>query len=327
MTRPSLACRSTGRIRGCLLVTTTTTRCGSWNDGTIFANAWFCLGRSEEIPNAGDYISGDVAGTGVLVVRGKDEVVRAFYNVCRHRGSELCDPGVGSTKGAFSCPYHNWVYDLDGTLIGTPNVRAGDDFDRSQYPLKSVACDVWDGMVFVNLSANPQPLREQLADEPDGPLDYERYRLGELRLGKRIVYEVEANWKSSMTTSTSVCTALVCILSLSNIVPMFRKGMVFDPDRPDLGVNWTRGINTFTMSGTVITACAPGLTEADHRTYWGYSVMPNVAMNLLSTGVMVYFLYPRGPGHTTIVSEYLFRPETVDDPASTALTWSSFSIS
>jgi len=281
---------------------------------TIFANAWFCLGRSEEIPNAGDYFSGDVAGTGVLVVRGKDEVVRAFYNVCRHRGSELCDPGVGSTKGAFSCPYHNWVYDLDGTLIGTPNVRAGDDFDRSQYPLKSVACDVWDGMVFVNLSTNPQPLREQLADEPDGPLEYERYRLGELRVGKRIVYEIEANWKIIHDNFNECLHCPGVHPELSNIVPMFRKGMVFDPSRPDLGVTLDEGLSTFTMSGTSALPPLPGLSEADLRSYWGYSVMPNVAMNLMSTGVMVYFIYPRGPGHTTIVSEYLFRPETVDDP-------------
>ncbi len=281
---------------------------------TIFASTWFCLGRAEEIPNAGDYISGDVAGTGVLVVRGKDDVVRAFYNVCRHRGSVLCDPGVGSTKSAFSCPYHNWVYDLDGTLIGTPNVRAGDDFDRSQYPLKSVHCDVWDGMVFVNLSANPQPLREQLADEPDGPLEYERYRLGELRLGKRIVYEVEANWKIIHDNFNECLHCPGVHPELANIVPMYRRGMVFDPDRPDLGAELDEGMNTFTMSGRSSLPVLPGLTELDHRTYWGFSVMPNVAMNLLSTGVMVYFLYPRGPGHTTIVSEYLFRPETVDEP-------------
>ena len=67
----------------------------------------------------------------------RTEQIRAFYNVCRHRGTVLCDEGAGSNKGAFSCPYHNWVYDLEGTLIGTPNVRAGDDFDPSQYPLRS----------------------------------------------------------------------------------------------------------------------------------------------------------------------------------------------
>ena len=281
---------------------------------TVFSRSWFCMGRTEEIPSPGDYIAGDVAGTGVLVVRGKDEVVRAFFNVCRHRGSMLCDEGTGSTKGAFSCVYHNWVYDLEGKLIGTPNVRAGDDFDRSKYPLKSVACEVWDGMVFVHLDPDPQPLLEQLADEPDGPLTYERYNVGELKLGHRIVYDVAANWKIIHDNFNECLHCPGVHPELSTIVPMFRKGMVFDPDRPDLGVELADGLNTFTMSGRSSLPMLPGLTDVDQRTYWGYSILPNVAMNLLSTGAMVYFLYPRGPQHTTIVSEYLFRPETVDAP-------------
>jgi Rieske 2Fe-2S family protein len=94
-------------------------------------------------------------------------------------------------------------------------------------------------------------------------------------------------------------------------VPMFRKGMVFDRERPDLGATLGEGVTTFTMSGTTALPTLPGLTETDCRTYWGYSIFPNVMMNLLSTGAMVYTLYPRGPAHTTIVSEYLYRPETI----------------
>jgi Rieske 2Fe-2S family protein len=115
--------------------------------------------------------------------------------VCRHRGTVLKDEGAGNTKGAFVCPYHNWTYDLEGALVGTPNVRADEDFDRSAYPLRHIACDEWDGFVFVHLGSNPQPLLDQLAEEPDGPLEYERYRVGELRTAHRIVYEVAANWK------------------------------------------------------------------------------------------------------------------------------------
>jgi Rieske 2Fe-2S family protein len=92
---------------------------------------------------------------------------------------------------------------------------------------------------------------------------------------------------------------------------MFRKGMVFDPERPDLGATLADGLTTFTMSGTSSLPTLPGLTATDCRTYWGYSIMPNVMMNLVSTGAMVYTLYPRGPAHTTIVSEYLYRPETI----------------
>ena len=95
---------------------------------------------------------------------------------------------------------------------------------------------------------------------------------------------------------------------------MFRRGMVFDPERPDLGAALAEGLSTFTMSGTSALPTLPGLTDLDCRTYWGYSIFPNVLMNLVSTGAMVYVLYPRGPARTTIVSEYLYRPETIDEP-------------
>ncbi len=281
---------------------------------TVFQRSWFCVGRIEEMPDPGDYLARDVAGTGVLVAHGKDGVIRAFYNVCRHRGSVLCDEGAGSTKGAFSCPYHNWVYDLEGKLIGTPNVRAGDDFDRTQYPLRSMACDTWEGFVFVHPGTEPQPLRDQLADEPDGPLDYERYKVGELLTGHKIVYEVAANWKIIHDNFNECLHCPGVHPELANLVPMYRKGMVFEPDRPDLGATLDDGLTTFTLSGTSSLPQLPDLTELDCRTYWGYSVFPNVAMNLLSTGAMVYTMFPRGPGHTTIVSEYLFRPETIEAP-------------
>jgi phenylpropionate dioxygenase-like ring-hydroxylating dioxygenase large terminal subunit len=281
---------------------------------TVFARSWFCIGRTEEIPSTGDYVARDVGGEGVVAVRGKDARVRAFYNVCRHRGTVLKDEGSGNTKAAFVCPYHNWTYDLEGKLVGTPNVRAGDDFDRSAFPLREVACDEWEGFIFVHLGAEPRPLLTQLAEEPDGPLEYERHRIGELRTAHRIVYEVAANWKLIHDNYNECLHCPSVHPELSNIVPMFRKGMVFDPDRPDLGATLGDGLTTFTMSGTSELPVLPGLTETDCRTYWGYSIFPNVMMNLVSTGAMVYTLYPRGPAHTTIVSEYLYRPETIAEP-------------
>jgi Rieske 2Fe-2S family protein len=281
---------------------------------TVFARSWFCVGREEELPSPGDYVARDVAGEGIIAVRGKDGRIRAFYNVCRHRGTVLCDEGPGNTKGAFVCPYHNWAYDLEGNLAGTPNVRAGEDFDRSAYPLRSVACDEWEGFLFVHLGSEPRPLLDQLAGEPDGPLGYERYRVGELRVAHRIEYEVAANWKLIHDNYNECLHCPSVHPELSQIVPMFRKGMVFDPDRPDLGATLADGLTTFTMTGTSTLPTLPGLTEVDRRTYWGYSIFPNVMMNLVSTGAMVYTLYPRGPARTTIVSEYLYRPEAIAEP-------------
>jgi Rieske 2Fe-2S family protein len=277
----------------------------------VFAAEWCCVGRAEEVPDTGDFVTRDLAGERILLVRGKDGDVRAFYNVCRHRGSVLREEPSGNTKGAFVCPYHAWAYDLEGCLVGTPNVRAEDGLDRSLYGLRALACEVWEGFVFVNQAPEPVPLLDQLAAEPDGPLDYARYRLGELRLGTRVVYEVEANWKIVHDNYNECLHCPSVHPELAHLVPIYRKGQVVDAERPDLGATLDVGLTTFTLSGTSDLPFLPGLSDVDCRTYWGYTVFPTLMVNLLSTGVMTYTLYPRSPDHTTIVSEYLFRPETL----------------
>ena len=278
----------------------------------IFFRTWIAVGRAEEVPGPGDFVVRDVADEQLLVVRGKDGVVRAFYDVCRHRGSVLCTEPQGTAKGAFVCPYHNWAYDLEGRLVGTPNVRAEDGLDRDAYGLRAVACEVWEGFVFVNLADEPPPLAEQLADEPDEPLSYGRYGLSELRSARRITYEVEANWKIVLDNFNECLHCPGVHPELVNLVPMYRKGIVVDPERPDLGATLEEGRCTFTMSGTTTLPTLPGLDDVDRRTYWGYSVMPSLMVNLLSTGVFVYTLFPRSATHTSIVSEYLYRPETIE---------------
>jgi Rieske 2Fe-2S family protein len=278
---------------------------------SVFTTSWFCVGRAEEVPDPGSFVVRSLGEEEILVVRGKDARVRAFYNVCRHRGSVLCEQPEGTAKGAFVCPYHNWSYDLQGALVGTPNVDREDGLDRDAFGLRPVSCEVWEGFVFVAQRPN-RALVEQLALEPDGPLDYDRYRLGELRVGRRVTYEVAANWKIVHDNFNECLHCPSVHPELTALVPMYRKGQVVDHDRPDLGATLGEGKTTFTMDGTSSLPTLPGLTELDCRTYWGYSIFPNLMVNLLSTGVMVYTLFPRSAGHTTIVSEYLFRPETVE---------------
>jgi len=281
---------------------------------TVFTNGWFCIGRSEELTAPGDYLAREVAGERVLAIRGKDGEVRAFYNVCRHRGSVLCEDERGNTKGAVVCPYHNWAYDLEGKLVGTPNVREDDDFDRADHPLRRIATREWAGFVFVCQAEEPRPLEEQFATMPDEPLSYERYGLDQLRVAHRIVYEVEANWKILHDNFNECLHCPGVHPELVALVPMFRKGMVYDAERADSGATLEEGITTFTMSGSTDLPTLPGITALDCRTYWGYGIFPNMLMNLTPTGAMSYTLYPRSPTHTTIVSEYLFRPETIAEP-------------
>jgi phenylpropionate dioxygenase-like ring-hydroxylating dioxygenase large terminal subunit len=276
----------------------------------IFGRSWYCVGREQQVAGAGDYFTHEIAGESVIVIRGKDGAIRAFANVCRHRGSRLLNDS--GCVNAIKCPYHAWTYGLDGQLNATPNVLKEDGLPREEYGLYAIALETWQGFIFISLAAEPEPLLDKLAMEGDGPLDYDRYRLDELRVAHTIVYEVEANWKIVIDNYNECLHCPSVHPELVKLVPIFRKGMVFDPARNDPGVTLDDGMYSFTMSGTSELPQLPGLSELDCRTYYGYAIFPNLLVNLLSTGVMVYYLYPTSASHTRIVSEYLYRPETIE---------------
>src|SRR5258707_313562 len=132
----------------------------------IFHRKWFCVGREEQAPLRGDFFVIDVIDESILVVRGDDLVLRAFYNVCRHRGSELCE-GTGQFKSVIKCPYHSWCYALDGRLVGTPNVGRDEGLDRQSYGLHPVALETWEGFVFANLLSDTVMTYLLLPSAPD----------------------------------------------------------------------------------------------------------------------------------------------------------------
>src|SRR5690242_7568795 len=118
----------------------------------IWRAGWLFAGHSCEIPNAGDYFTLEVGADSVAVVRGADRLIRGFHNVCRHRGSLICTEPAGHAN-KLVCPYHQWTYGLDGELIACRGM--GDDLDKSQFSLKQVAVDEFEGLIFLSLSKNP----------------------------------------------------------------------------------------------------------------------------------------------------------------------------
>jgi phenylpropionate dioxygenase-like ring-hydroxylating dioxygenase large terminal subunit len=276
----------------------------------IFHRKWFCVGRAEQARERGDFFVVEVIDEGVLVVRGDDSVLRAFYNVCRHRGSELCE-GSGRFKSVIKCPYHSWCYALDGRLVGTPNVGSDEGLDRRLYALHPVALETWDGFVFVSLAAGPGSLLASLREEVDEPLSYGRYQLAELTVGHRIVYDVRANWKIIIDNFNECLHCPGVHPELARIVPLYRRGMVIDEGDSGTGVRLADGARTFSFDGTSGLPVFPGLSDEDIGTYYGFAAFPNLLVNLLSDTVMSYLLLPAAPDRTQVVSEYLFRPETV----------------
>ncbi|MER5531630.1 aromatic ring-hydroxylating dioxygenase subunit alpha [Streptomyces sp. NPDC002677] len=166
----------------------------------IFRRTWLNVGRIEQLPKRGGYFTKelDAAGTSVIVVRGMDDEVRAFHNVCRHRGNKLVwnDFPREETSGVcrqFTCKYHAWRYDLEGRLSFVQQEQEFFDLDKSRYGLKSVRTDVWEGFVFVNLDPeNTTGLREFLGEFAKG---IEGYPFHKMTQAHRYRAEIGANWK------------------------------------------------------------------------------------------------------------------------------------
>ncbi len=156
----------------------------------IHARTWQGIGHAAQVDQAGQYFIATVAGDPVIVVRGSDHVLRAFYNVCRHRGGPLATED-GCAK-ALQCRYHGWTYLLDGTLRGVPAMDRTELFDRADHGLVPLRVDAWEGLVFVTLDSNTPPLEQFVGGiaERIAPV-----RLGDFRFAREVQYEVAANWK------------------------------------------------------------------------------------------------------------------------------------
>ncbi|MGH7528021.1 MAG: aromatic ring-hydroxylating oxygenase subunit alpha [Gemmatimonadales bacterium] len=282
----------------------------------IFFREWLCAGREEELPNPGDYRVLDVAGESVLVVRTRDGRLAAHYNVCRHRGSQLVpDAPRGTFSGGIRCPYHSWTYSLEGALRTAPFLEERDGLTRSELSLHPVGVAVWGGFFFLNLTPGEaaergHTLAAQLGAVPDR---LRRYPLAELRVARRIEYEVRANWKVMLENYNECYHCGPVHPELCRLVPAFKQ-------RGGADLDWERGIPhrdgawTFTRTGTSSRAPFAGLDEDERSRHKGELIYPNFLLSLSAEHVAAFTLWPREPARTTIVCEFLFHPDEIAKP-------------
>ncbi len=278
----------------------------------VWHATWICVGRAEEVPEIGSYKTYDVAGESVFVTRNQAGELRGFFNVCSHRGTRFLDEGEGAVRKAFKCPYHAWTFDLDGELIGTPNVEEDEFFDRADHPLHPVHVDTYAGFLFVNLAERPAlPLRDSLAAGAETITAFDRFGMADLRIGHRIVYEVEANWKILVENYNECLHCPTIHPELVQVVPLFRFGEVWDEEIRDDGLQMVEGATSFNPTGRSTLPRLPGILDEDVNRYYGIYQFPNLALDMHPDCVQYYLLLPGSPGHTTVVSDYLFLPETI----------------
>ena len=298
----------------------------------IFFREWFCAGREEQLPKPGDFLVLDVAGESILVVRTKEGDLKAHYNVCRHRGAQLCAParlakpdaedgahqgthgihlkgGVLGTAG-IRCPYHQWTYALDGRLLNAPHFAEGASFSKSDFSLYPVGLETWGGFFFLHLtpgeiSAERGSLRQQLGEINSR---VQRYPLDDLRIATTISYDVAANWKAIVENYNECYHCGGVHPELCEVVPAFRQqgGAQLDWER---GIPHREGASTFTFNGTTVRLPFPGLNEDEKVRHKGELIYPNFMLSLAADHVAAFLLWPKSARETTVICDFLFHPE------------------
>ena len=278
----------------------------------LFSRMWLCIGREEDFPKPGSFLTQTIANERILVIRGEDGALRAFFNVCRHRGSHLVEEPCGHIRKAIACPYHAWTYGFDGKLIRTPRPEPG--FRTEDFPLNPVQLGTYGGFVFINLDANAMPLAQWLSGLPN----LERYRLEDMRRAHRIDYEIDANWKivaenySECYHCPSVHPQLHRISDV--LTGSFHHAACFNGGPMEL----RPGFSTMSMSGISKTGPIEGLPAEDHNQVHYYVVYPNLMLGLDPDYLLVHRAWPLATGRTHIICEWFYPRSAVETPGFSA---------
>jgi choline monooxygenase len=289
----------------------------------VFAGSWVGVAMTSEIAGPGDFLVVEVAGRSLIVCRNKEGELRAFDNVCRHRGAQLCAAG-GHVGRFFQCPYHAWAYDLDGALLGTPlftpdsqvpeDQRAAFDmsdvkaFDKADYGLHSVRVTTFGPVVLVCLDPEVRPLEELYGDLTERLAGY---RMDEWQVTRTKTYEIDANWKL-------VAENFMEYYHLPWVHPGLVKVSPINAHYRWQGPGHYIGFCTSPISSNADEGgwdglpSISGLDEVDAVSARFVVLFPNVALSVLPNHVFVMLMRPTRAGHTSEQTYLLTNPESLD---------------
>jgi glycine betaine catabolism A len=272
----------------------------------LFARNWLAVARDEDLPDPGSFVTRDIGAERILVVRGHEGALRAFYNVCRHRGSRLVEGPSGRLRGAIACPYHSWSYELDGRLRHAPHMdTSGQD---ETYALVNFPLTLRDGFVFVNLDAATAPLHDALSDLPD----WSRFRLDALRRVRTLEYRIAANWKLVCENYSECyhCPRAHPQLDRLSVLSSggFEEGHSFNGGPMHLRT----GFDTLSTSGRSnwprLQRCA---TSDSERLVHYYLVYPNLMLGIHPDYLSAHSVWPLSPSECRVVCEIFVAPEAL----------------
>ena len=269
---------------------------------------WIAVCREEEIPAPGDWKVVRVGTQSLVVLRDKNRI-NAFHNTCRHRGSILCTAETGSfARERIVCPYHAWTYDLAGRLVATPRRMQTPDFDMKKFPLYEVATRTWGGFVFVFLHRNVLPFHVEKK--------FKNYNLEKLKIGKRIVADVKANWKLLAENFSECFHCPPVHPELCRVVTAYKEAGAWglSPEvssKPEYKPDAT----TLTLDGSSRIPALKGLNKKERQTlYIPWMMPPNLFLNVQPDYVNSHLMFPTGPESVRIVYDWLFEPGAMTGP-------------
>ena len=289
-----------------------------------FRRDWMIVGREEDALERGAYFLAQIGDEALVIARGSDSTLRAFYNVCRHRGTAVVEEACGKAV-RFQCPYHSWIYDLEGNLVRAKHTEDLEDFERKDFGLVSVRMETWQGFVFVCLSPETPPLLEWLGDLPP---HLERFDFSRLRVAHTEMYEVDSNWKF-IAENYSECYHCPGIHPQLNKLTPYDVGGDFAPTGPWQG-GWMELVDdaeTMAVDGGHRNGrpAIPGVTAVDERRIYYYLIWPLTFISIHPDYLLIHRLEPAGPDHTRVVCQWLFEPSTIEaadfDPSDAIAFW------
>jgi len=285
---------------------------------------WIYVGRCSELREPRAFRRFSLGDQHVLLVRDDQGVLQGFHNTCRHRGAALCVDPVGRlATGSIVCPYHAWVYDLQGRLRRTSSRREPEGFDKADFPLYRVRVTEWSGFIFVALSDDAPPFVHAFDQDPQR---LAAWNLAELAVGHRFTKTLACNWKIFWENYNECLHCPGVHPELSRLVPIFGRALMEERDDP----RWQehvadddprykgglrRGAESWSSDGMASAPPFPNLSAEDRRLGHVYlTSLPSVFIVGHVDYVRVVRVLPLGPERTELSVEYLFAPQAVSDP-------------